>query len=191
MIGLVKCALAKGFGGQAGTVRELILRNVSCKVFGVVGERAAVSTVAFSRAGGLAAQICALVRELEVSLDAALYRFNNAELAQSLAEAAGRWVQIRLVLDVGKYHADAATRQMLENYRLPFRLLHGRRGAGSKMHHKFAILDRQRVITGSYNWTSESEQENYEALLIAQDLNAVRQFQEEFEALWDAAAKNE
>ena len=59
------------------------------------------------------------------------------------------------------------------------------------MHHKFAILDNQSVMTGSYNWTMESEEENYENLLVARDATLVQQFQGEFEALWNEAEKNQ
>ena len=37
------------------------------------------------------------------------------------------------------------------------------------MHHKFAILDGQTAITGSYNWTVESDEENFENLVILHD----------------------
>ena len=148
------------------------------------------STVEFSRADALAHRIVSMVWNLEVSLEAALYRINNPILAQALAEAAGRGVQLRLVLDGGKFQSDPVTRNLLEIHRLPFRLLHGRSGPGSKMHHKFAILDSRSVITGSYNWTMESEEENYENLLVLRELTLVEQFREEFEALWNAAEGN-
>jgi phosphatidylserine/phosphatidylglycerophosphate/cardiolipin synthase-like enzyme len=55
------------------------------------------------------------------------------------------------------------------------------------MHHKFVILDGAAVLTGSYNWTTESEEQNYENLVILSDPAQVRTFQEEFEELWREA----
>ncbi|MGH9783209.1 MAG: phospholipase D-like domain-containing protein [Terriglobia bacterium] len=44
--------------------------------------------------------------------------------------------------------------------------------------------------TGSYNWTSESEEKNYENLLILREPAVVEEYQKEFEALWSEAEKN-
>jgi phosphatidylserine/phosphatidylglycerophosphate/cardiolipin synthase-like enzyme len=52
------------------------------------------------------------------------------------------------------------------------------------MHHKFALLDNELVLTGSYNWTLASEEQNYENLLILRDPEHIKIYREEFEALW-------
>lgn len=146
--------------------------------------------VVFSRLTRVAKLIESLIGESATSLDAAIYRFNNPEIAQVLGEAARRGVRLRLILDGIKYQADPVTRRLCIDYQLPFRLSHGVRGPSSKMHHKFAILDSQVVLTGSYNWTAESEEENYENLLIVREPVQVQKYQEEFEALWKEAARN-
>jgi hypothetical protein len=46
------------------------------------------------------------------------------------------------------------------------------------MHHKFAILDDQLLLTGSFNWTYNSNAEN---LLITDDTTTLEAFREEFE----------
>ena len=59
-----------------------------------------------------------------------------------------------------------ATREILAGRRIPFRLSRGRKGRLSKMPHKFVILDGETVLTGSYNWTLESDEQNGENMLI-------------------------
>ena len=145
---------------------------------------------AFSRATALAELIERLMRECTLSLDAALYRFNHSRLAKALAACAERGVRVRLILDEGKYDTDATTRDLLAYYHLPFRRMHGRAGDGSKMHHKFAILDDRIVLTGSYNWTTESEEENYENVIVLREPIQVQKYREEFEALWRQAEQN-
>lgn len=98
-------------------------------------------------------------------------------------------MRIRLVLDGSKFQVDPVTNRLCMEYHLPVRLAHGRLGLGSKMHHKFAILDNQILLTGSYNWTKESEEENHENLLVLHDPALVQKYQEEFEALWNDAEK--
>jgi hypothetical protein len=46
------------------------------------------------------------------------------------------------------------------------------------MHHKFAILDNQLLLSGSFNWTYNSNAEN---LLITDDTTTLDAFREEFE----------
>jgi phosphatidylserine/phosphatidylglycerophosphate/cardiolipin synthase-like enzyme len=143
--------------------------------------------VIFSRMASVAEQIEKIMRECVESFDAALYRLNNSRLARALTELDQRGVRIRLLVDGGKYKEDAATPRLLETGRVPFRLTHGRIGPSSKMHHKFVILDGVPVLTGSYNWTTESEEQNCENLVILRDPAQVRAFQQEFEELWREA----
>jgi phosphatidylserine/phosphatidylglycerophosphate/cardiolipin synthase-like enzyme len=50
-------------------------------------------------------------------------------------------------------------------------------------------LDDRTVLTGSYNWTLESQEYNYENLLILRDPQRALEYKEEFEALWERAAR--
>jgi phosphatidylserine/phosphatidylglycerophosphate/cardiolipin synthase-like enzyme len=145
--------------------------------------------VLFTRAVSVAGVVERLIHSTTTSLDAALYRFNSPRLARVLEEARLRHVAIRLLLDHNKYQQTESGRELLLNHRFPFRLLHGRQGQGSKMHHKFVILDGQTVLTGSYNWTLESEGQNYENLLILRDPQAAGNYAQEFEALWAEASE--
>lgn len=52
------------------------------------------------------------------------------------------------------------------------------------MHHKFAIVDKKVVITGSLNWTTQAIQSNRENVLIMEDAACANIFLAEFEQLW-------
>lgn len=52
------------------------------------------------------------------------------------------------------------------------------------MHHKFAVFDNQRVLTGSYNWTRSAAEKNQENILLTDDKQTVAAFKDEFEKLW-------
>ena len=144
--------------------------------------------VILTRGSSVAESIERLIRQATTSVDAALYRFNNPRLTRALHEAIGRGVPVRLVLDRNKYEESRTTHELFADRRIPFRLLYGRQGPGTKMHHKFAILDARTVLSGSYNWTLESEEQNYEGLLILCEPEQVKIFQREFEALWAEAS---
>ncbi|MGO9275754.1 MAG: phospholipase D-like domain-containing protein [Terriglobia bacterium] len=148
---------------------------------------AAATEVVFARTGSVADTIERLVGAARVSIHAALYRFNNQRLARALQQAHARGAEIRLVIDRNKYEESQSTRRILAESPFPCRLTYGRDGAGSKMHHKFVLLDEMTVVTGSYNWTFASEEQNYENLLILRDPRLVATYREEFDVLWEIA----
>jgi phosphatidylserine/phosphatidylglycerophosphate/cardiolipin synthase-like enzyme len=145
--------------------------------------------VKFARGESVAEGITSLLRTTTRSIDAALYRLNHPRLARALEEAVERGVWVRLVVDGNKYNESRATQELLARAIIPFRLAYGRQGPGSKMHHKFVILDQQTVLTGSYNWTLESEDENYENLVMLDEPQPAEAFAREFEALWVGAER--
>jgi phosphatidylserine/phosphatidylglycerophosphate/cardiolipin synthase-like enzyme len=147
--------------------------------------------IKFARSESVADAIMRLLHGASSSIDGALYRFNHPGLAQGLEEAAQRGVRVRLLVDGNKYKESRATQELLAGAIIPFRLAFGRQGRGSKMHHKFVILDQQTVLTGSYNWTVESEDENHENLLILRDADPVEAYIREFEALWSGAGRDD
>jgi phosphatidylserine/phosphatidylglycerophosphate/cardiolipin synthase-like enzyme len=58
--------------------------------------------------------------------------------------------------------------------------------AGDLLHHKFAIIDRHTVITGSHNWSNAANYHNDETLLIVQANRTVAaHFDREFNRLYE------
>lgn len=55
---------------------------------------------------------------------------------------------------------------------------------GDLLHHKFGIVDRQIVITGSHNWTDAANRNNDETLLIVHNSIVAAHFQREFDRLY-------
>jgi phosphatidylserine/phosphatidylglycerophosphate/cardiolipin synthase-like enzyme len=147
--------------------------------------------IKFARNESVADAIMELIHGASNKIDGALYRFNHPALAQSLEEAVHRGVNVRLVVDGNKYRESRTTQELLTGAIIPFRLGYGRQGRGSKMHHKFVILDQRTVLTGSYNWTHESEDENQENLLIVRDPFPVQAYTREFEALWTGSGRDD
>lgn len=138
----------------------------------------------FTRSLAVARRIERLVDEATESVDAALYRLEEPLLARALSEAAHRGLRVRLVLDRGKFQQTPATEKLVKEHKLSYRLSWGRNGKDSKMHHKFALIDGQILLTGSYNWTVQSEEENYDNILVVREPSITEAFREEFDALW-------
>ncbi len=145
--------------------------------------------VLFTRSASVGKTVEGLLNNSRVSIEAALYRLNNPRLARALHAASERGLNVRVVLDRTKYRLTPATQELLAKLRIPHRLMAGRRGRFAKMHHKFVILDGRTVLAGSYNWTMESEKQNFECLLTIQEPREVKEFAREFDALWTIAGR--
>lgn len=59
------------------------------------------------------------------------------------------------------------------------------------MHNKFVVLDDKIVITGSFNWTYQAVKYNQENLLIVEDDNLVKEYNKNFEGLWEQFKGNQ
>lgn len=131
-----------------------------------------------------------LLEEARATVDAVMYRITNPRLAWALGQAQRRGLSVRLMVDRNKYDETAVTRKLLTENRVPFQAIYGREGKGSKLHHKFVILDRHIVLTGSYNWTSESEEQNYDHMVVLRDPRLVLAYQREFDRLWPSESQS-
>jgi phosphatidylserine/phosphatidylglycerophosphate/cardiolipin synthase-like enzyme len=142
--------------------------------------------IIFTRSASGAAVIESLIRSASESIVAALYRFNSPRLAAALKDAADRGASVRVCMnDNDHYEENRAARATLAGLGIPLRLSHGRDSQGSKMHHKFLVIDGRTAVTGSYNWTPESEARNYENLIVLREPRLAAAFSAEFEALWN------
>jgi phosphatidylserine/phosphatidylglycerophosphate/cardiolipin synthase-like enzyme len=138
------------------------------------------------------------------SIDMALFVFSAQQLADALQEQARKGVRIRLVADPGFASRSFSEvldllgvalpdhRCKLEANNQPFKQpLRGvgtpRLARGDKLHHKFAVIDNKKVITGSFNWSPSAAHQNDETLLVIHSPQLAKHFTREMDRLWDAA----
>jgi DNA uptake protein ComE-like DNA-binding protein len=58
---------------------------------------------------------------------------------------------------------------------------------GGVLHHKFVVVDGKRVLTGSYNWSQNAYERNWENAVLVTNRTVAESFQLEFEYLWGLA----
>ncbi|MDJ0598181.1 MAG: DUF655 domain-containing protein [Crocosphaera sp.] len=56
---------------------------------------------------------------------------------------------------------------------------------GDKLHHKFAIIDDNIVMTGSHNWSASANYQNDETLLVIKNPLITQHYQQEFNRLYN------
>lgn len=55
---------------------------------------------------------------------------------------------------------------------------------GDLLHHKFAVIDRNMVVTGSHNWSNAANHKNDEDLVVIQNAKVAAHYQQEFDRLY-------
>jgi len=141
-------------------------------------------------------------------LDMGLFVFSAQNLADELAQLHARGVPIRVLADPGFANRPFSEVLDLMGMALPdrrCRLEAGNRiwsqplqgvgtprlARGDKLHHKFAVLDGERVITGSFNWSPSAAYQNDETLLLIDSPLLARHFEAEMDRLWRGAELGE
>ncbi|WP_435653416.1 phospholipase D family protein [Enterobacter cancerogenus] len=139
-------------------------------------------TAGFSPGGTALDLILQLTNRARQSADVAAYDFTSRPVGQALSDAVARGVKVRLVADEKKSRDRWSLVGQLACAGVDVRL----NGMYSIMHNKFMVTDGSAVETGSFNYTSSAEKRNAENALVIQDEPGIaRQYQAEFNRLWN------
>uniref|UniRef100_A0A6I9KZ07 Mitochondrial cardiolipin hydrolase n=2 Tax=Peromyscus maniculatus bairdii TaxID=230844 RepID=A0A6I9KZ07_PERMB len=115
------------------------------------------------------------------SLELCLFAFSSPQLGRAVQLLHQRGVRVRVITDCDYMALNGSQIGLLRKAGIQVR--HDQ--DLGYMHHKFAIIDKKVLITGSLNWTTQAIQNNRENVLIMEDTEYVRLFLEEFERIWE------
>ena len=122
----------------------------------------------------------ALLDAARCRLDICVFTITDDRITLKIRRAAERGVAVRIITDDEKAWDPGSDIRLLAARGLPVR----QDFSEDHMHHKFAIVDDRRVITGSLNWTKGATY-NHENLLVCGDVQVVSEYRQEFDRLWD------
>jgi mitochondrial cardiolipin hydrolase len=114
------------------------------------------------------------------TIDICVFTISDDRIAAAILERQRRGVQVRIITDNEKLHDAGSDIARLAKAGVEVRV----DLTEYHMHHKFALLDGKKALTGSYNWTRSAEAYNEENLLVTDEAGVVRQYAEEFEKMW-------
>jgi len=137
-------------------------------------------TASFSGEGSIGATLTQALRQTKERITLALYGFNNVQLANELAKLAKNGVIVRLKVDTAK-SLEKKTGGVVEFLKSAGVQVQSVAPDG-RNHNKFAVIDRKRVITGSYNWTLKAET-NWENLLFLDCPELAAKYEKEWERI--------
>jgi phosphatidylserine/phosphatidylglycerophosphate/cardiolipin synthase-like enzyme len=121
----------------------------------------------------------------EKTLDICMFTLSDDKIADAITTIHKRGVKTRIITDDEKIMDKGSDIFKLKHRGISVKI----DSIKSLMHHKFAIIDSHKIITGSYNWTRTGSEVNNENIVITDNGTIVQAFIKEFERLWPQMEK--
>jgi len=132
--------------------------------------------------GGIDQHFVALIDGAQQSIDAAFFELNLQSVTDALIAAHQRGVQVRIVYDDEHTADDPQTEQLLDA---------GIPGTPDErsafMHNKFAVIDGQIVLSGSWNFTENCTYRNNNNAIVINSPELAANYTAEFEEMFNGA----
>jgi len=116
----------------------------------------------FSPNGGGTEAILSEIRHARAEVLVQAYSFTSAPIAKALLDARKRGVKVTVILDKSQRKASYSAADFLRNSGIATYI----DGKHASAHNKIMIIDRECVITGSFNFTKAAEEKNAENILV-------------------------
>lgn len=114
-------------------------------------------------------------------LDICVFTISDNEISDALLDRHHQRLPIRILTDNDKTYDKGSDIMRLAEAGIPVKIDR----TEYHMHHKFAVIDQQTAITGSYNWTRSARVYNQENILVTAEESVVGRYNAEFKRLWE------
>ena len=144
----------------------------------------------FPRAGQRAdLELIDVINSADNSLDIAIYSLTKTNIVNAIVGAEKRGVTVRIITDreESSYKAQEKELNILSRAGVPIKI----NSHPGLMHLKVTIADDSTITTGSYNYTNEATYDNDEVLVIIHSPSMARDWDSEFQRMWDDTADYE
>jgi phosphatidylserine/phosphatidylglycerophosphate/cardiolipin synthase-like enzyme len=138
---------------------------------------AAAQKVYFSPKGGCTQAVTNALNRATNEVLVAAYSFTSVPIASALNKAHVRKVKVSAILDSSNESAQYSMIVYLRNQGIPVRV----DSEHAIFHDKYIIIDRQIVLTGSFNYSKAAEESNAENLLIIRDKKLALEYIKDWE----------
>ena len=140
------------------------------------------SAVYFSPGDYCQRAIIGELKQVLSSVDICVYTISDNYITDEILKCRERNVIVRIVTDDEKVDDTGSDIKTLSRAGIDIHV----DNSPHYMHHKFAIFDNARVLTGSYNWTRSAAEYNQENILVTDNKQVVFTYKEEFARLWNS-----
>lgn len=133
--------------------------------------------VYFSPKGGAEEAILRTINLAKREIYVLAYSFTSAPIHAALAKAHARGLKVLVILDKSQTNAKGGKFQSLLEAGVPVLI----DNAHAIAHNKVMIIDKRKVITGSFNFTKSAEERNTENLLIIHSRSLSKKYLVDFD----------
>ena len=123
-----------------------------------------------------------LISKAKTSLDIAMFTINNVKISSEIKNIFSRGVKLRILTDSECIKMPSSNVYSLAALGISVKIDDSVR---YHMHHKFCVIDKSIVVTGSFNWTDQAVNHNQENLLFIENKDLALKYSNEFEKLWN------
>jgi phosphatidylserine/phosphatidylglycerophosphate/cardiolipin synthase-like enzyme len=122
--------------------------------------------------GGRTEAVAGALKQARKTVLIQAYTFTSSPIAKALVEAHGRGVQVQVILGKSQRSEKFWSTKYLSDEGIPV-AIDGKHGVA---HNKVMVIDGERVITGSFNFTAAAEEHNAENLLVIDDADVAAKY---------------
>ena len=139
---------------------------------------------AFSPGDNCRNLIIELIERSLTKIDICVFTISDNVITSAIINAYKRGIKIRIVTDNDKKNDLGSDIKEMHYMGIEIHIDQ----TPYHMHHKFMIVDKKTVLTGSYNWTRNAALYNQENTISITDSEVTKRFQSEFDRLWEESA---
>ena len=132
----------------------------------------------FSPRGGCTDAIINIINNAKKSILVQAYAFTSMPIANALTNARNKGIIVKVLLDKSQSKGKGCVLKKLVEEGVWITI---DKHKGGIAHNKVMIIDDEKVITGSFNFTSAAEDKNLENLVIITDTQVSKQYSQQWE----------
>ena len=137
--------------------------------------------VCFTPGDNCVGEILEFLESAKKTIDICVFTISDDRLSKKITECMNKGVKVRIITDNDKQYDRGSDVNWLNDKGIDVKIDMTR----NHMHHKFAIADNEKILTGSYNWTRSASKYNHENFLISSNRKTAEKFKNEFSNLWE------
>jgi hypothetical protein len=122
-----------------------------------------------------------IIKELDEakhSVDIAVAWITDREIIEAISNSVQRNITVRILSYDDKING-------LTNFKKLYHKGASIRLSSKLMHNKFCVIDSDKIISGSFNWTNNASYNKENITIFRDDNKLILDFQNEFKSLWD------
>ena len=112
------------------------------------------------------------------------YSFTSKPIAKALIKSKNKGVDVEIIFDKKQYEDNHWLIASLEKQKIPIFIDYNMEGIA---HNKVMVIDSNKVITGSFNFTKAAQKYNAENLLIISDEDLAKKYKENWQTRYQTA----